>query len=748
MPLRLGNGQFGFNLIIAAFLFLFGGAVGGYWWRFCSWLQGDDQKSCWLISLHLLGFGLLSTLGMMNQFFYGLGTFTIFIGGIVYSVICYKRRDFYLEQMDQIVPISTRFKTWFRMLNHYNVLFLILFALSLWTNNVAAALKLDIMTWELISIIIGRLFFSCFIAVGLHFLIVIFMRAIPKGMRWVPWMVFAVMPFLIMSDTIQNQIYGRGIIEVINNLTSNGSIDVKKELLAGGFKDISVTMLLSYLAGGYLLATLLAYILWYFSKKISAGMTIARGLALLLAFYGLSVAEQAFGKSWKELTSWQQEHKAFLLHQGIITPKLGLADFQVVFKDYKFVSSSPTKKPQEELPDIYIFMVESMRHDSMSAKTTPFLTKFHDDCQVLGATLAGSNATHLSWYSMFYSKPSIFWQQELLEISDRETFAGSPVLNELNSLGYDINIRAVCDLGYKDFGILNFGANGVLCKMIEQVEDGNELDQVNIPSREKIIFNRLKTSLTEDKSEGGNLYFMAMDSPHYNYYWDDEFEVPHTEYKDDISFPLFPSKAEIQLYHNRYLNSVGWVDYQLAEFCEFLEKEGRYENSIIVITGDHGEEFQEEGGWCHCTSLMPEQTSVPLLIKWPTKMQNAPEKKVASHLDVFPSIFSYLGVANETIASMNGSNLLDKNTNDTALVSTAFANKNGETMFLKNGKYTAYFSWSRPWEPRVPEQMRLERIVDSKGNLLKLNNVDYTSKLKEIFPDAFDRYFESLTEIE
>ncbi len=748
MPLRLGNGQFGFNLIIVAFLFLFGGAVGGYWWRICTWLQGGDSKLRWLTSLHLLGFGLLSSFGMMNQFFYGLGTVGIFIGGIVYSVICYKRRDFHLEPMDQMIPMTSRVKTWFRMPNKYNVLFFILFALSLWTNNVAAALKLDVMTWELISVIIGRLFFSCFVTVGLYLVTELFVRAVPKWMRWAPWLVFGVMPFLLMCDTIQNQIYGRGIIEVINNLTSNGSIDVKKELLAGGFGNMSVTKLLAYLAGGYLLANLLAYILWYFSKKVSVGMTLVRALVLLFVFYGLSVAEQAFGKNWKELSSWQQEHKAFLLHQGIITPKLGLADFQVVFRDHKFVSSSPTKKPQTELPDIYIFMVESMRHDSMSAKTTPFLTKFYNDCQLFESTVAASNATHLSWYSMFYSKPSIFWQQDLLEIGDKETFKGSPVLNELNDLGYDINIRAVCDLGYKDFGLLNFGASGMLCQMIEQVEDGNELDQVDIPAREKIIFNRLKNSLTEDKSQGGNLYFMAMDSPHYNYYWDDDFEVPYSDYKGDISFPLFPSKNETQLYYNRYLNSVAWVDSQLEELCGFLKKEGRYENSIIIITGDHGEEFQEEGGWCHCTSLMPEQTHVPLLIKWPAKMQDAPAKKVASHLDVFPSVFSYLGVADETIASMNGSNLLDKEANHTALVSTAFANKNGETMYLKNDKYTAYFSWSRPWEPRVPEQMRLERIVDSKGNLLKLKDVDYKSKLQELFPDAFDRYFERLTEID
>ena len=48
----------------------------------------------------------------------------------------------------------------------------------------------------------------------------------------------------------------------------------------------------------------------------------------------------------------------------------------------------------------------------------------------------------------------------------------------------------------------------------------------------------------------------------------------------------------------------------------------------------------------------------------------------------------------------------------------------------------------------MPEEMRLERIVDAEGNLLKIKKADYRIKLEELFPDAFDRYFESLTEIE
>ena len=739
MPMRLGNGQFGFNLIIFTFLFLVGGMIGGYWWRLCKWFRGEVSGSLKMLAVGWFVFSVISSLGFVNQVVYYIGTGLMLLGGLVYAFMKRTKRK-PLESSGSMLK-------WLRKSCSYNVFFFLFFLFALWSNNVMAALKLDISTSELISVIIGRLCFSAFLSVCLFFIAELSMRAMPVKSRWLVWGLLALIPIVVMSDTWLNQLYGRSMLELVNSLTATGKIDVVKELQGGGFHHISGSFVIWLLLGAYLFSIGFAYALWLISKKLKFKATLLGGLVLGAGFYILSVGEQAIGKSWKDLTSWQQEYKLFMLNQGLVSPKLGLADFAVEFHDYQFQSHGVTVQPKDELPDIYVFMVESMRHDSMSAKTTPFLMEFKNDCQQIEATWSGSNATHLSWYSMFYSKPSLFWMQDLEAIPDRENYAGAPVLNELKGMGYRFEIRAVCDLGYKDFGLLNFGTENLLWDVLEHSVDGNELTEYGIPGREKIVFNRLRESVGSQSAEGGNFYYMALDSPHYNYYWDKNFKVPYENYKGDISFPLFPTKGEVELYHNRYLNAVSWVDFQLKEFCEFLKKEGKYENSIIVVTGDHGEEFQEQGGWCHCTSLMPEQTKVPILIKWPASMGEAPAKKLASHLDVMPSICSYLGVSEETIKTMTGANLLSKDAAHTVLVATAFANKNGETMMLKRNGHTAYFSWDRPWEPRVPSEMRLERITDSEGKILKLKNADWGVKLKELFPDAFDKYFKSLREI-
>ena len=98
-----------------------------------------------------------------------------------------------------------------------------------------------------------------------------------------------------------------------------------------------------------------------------------------------------------------------------------------------------------------------------------------------------------------------------------------------------------------------------------------------------------------ERSQGGGLYFTALDSPHYNYYWHESFTPPFSDYEEDIRFPFNPSQEEIDRYLRRYWNACAWVDHQIKEFCDYLKQEGRYDNSIIIITGDHGEEFQEQG---------------------------------------------------------------------------------------------------------------------------------------------------------
>ena len=746
LPIRLGNAQFGINLSILAVLFFTGGVLGGYWWRFCLWLRGENSFSLTSIVTVLFLFSLLSSLGFVDRNTCLIIAVSIFVIGIICAFL--NKQD---REMDIGGMLGKReVISWFKEPIRSNYLFFIFLFIIIVINNSLALVRIELSTMELISAMAGRVLFSAVIAGCAYILCELGVRATPAKFRWLLWSVISLLPVIIIFDSLLNQLYGRSMLELCNSLTATGEINVMKEIEGGGFQGITEMTVIVVLILVFIIAVSVAAILWLFSTKMKRKTSLYSVTILSLSCYILCIGEQWVGQYWKDLSSWKKEYKAFMLHQGVVSPQLGLADFVVEFREINpcsgALSSDEISKIQKDgLPDVYFIMVESMRYDSIDVRTTPFLMEFQKECQQLESTWAGSNSTHLSWYSLFYSKPSIYWMDDLNSIPDKNDFEGSPVLQMLKSLGYNFEVRVVCDLGYKDFGLQNFGTDDHLVSVMEQSDGQGELSNYNIPTREKMIFEHLLKSVAAKPESGGNFYYMALDSPHYNYYWDKDFDVPYKEYKDDISFPLFPSDEEVELYHNRYLNSVAWVDHQLGEFCEKLKSDGRYDNSIIIVTADHGEEFQELGGWCHCTSIMPEQTQVPILIKWPKSDAPKPVQKEASHADILPTLFSYLRVPEKYRSTMSGVDLLEENMDHTLFVSTAYANKTGETMMLKRNGYTAYFSWVRPWEPRVPDRMRLERITDPNGELISSKKTDdFEQKLRELFPDAFETYIKSL----
>ena len=66
-----------------------------------------------------------------------------------------------------------------------------------------------------------------------------------------------------------------------------------------------------------------------------------------------------------------------------------------------------------------------------------------------------------------------------------------------------------------------------------------------------------------------------------------------------------------------YQQEITHLDRKLAELVAWLKAEGLYDTTLVVLTSDHGEEFQEHGGWWHGTSLYDEQIHVPLILKLP-----------------------------------------------------------------------------------------------------------------------------------
>ncbi|MFO0567224.1 MAG: sulfatase-like hydrolase/transferase [Polyangiaceae bacterium] len=105
-----------------------------------------------------------------------------------------------------------------------------------------------------------------------------------------------------------------------------------------------------------------------------------------------------------------------------------------------------------------------------------------------------------------------------------------------------------------------------------------------------------------------------------------------------LSYPESDRQAVV----NRYDNALRYVDEQIGRLYRSLEAQGKLDDTIWVITADHGENFHDHGQVTHGRTLYDTEARVPLLIHWPKGLEPGDVDEPASHLDILPTILDLL----------------------------------------------------------------------------------------------------------
>ena len=123
-------------------------------------------------------------------------------------------------------------------------------------------------------------------------------------------------------------------------------------------------------------------------------------------------------------------------------------------------------------------------------------------------------------------------------------------------------------------------------------------------------------------------------------------EQTHNPYK------LSPEQAELvppevkQNSLGRYMTLIRDADDQIGKLLDNLRESGLAENTLVVITGDHGEAFgQPHGGSGHGFTVYDEEVRVPLMLWNPRLFRGGGQSKViGSHTDLAPTLLDVLGL--------------------------------------------------------------------------------------------------------
>ncbi|MBN2211193.1 MAG: sulfatase-like hydrolase/transferase [Sedimentisphaerales bacterium] len=294
--------------------------------------------------------------------------------------------------------------------------------------------------------------------------------------------------------------------------------------------------------------------------------------------------------------------------------------------------------------NIVWLVAETWRADMLSAEIMPATWAFAENSVRFTHHYSGGNGTRMGMFSMFYGLYGNYWFSMLPEMR-------SPVLMDvLLDDNYQMKMFTSAKFSYPEFDRTIFAR--IPSENLTEGKKGMfgwENDRQNVSQLLDFI----------DHRDSGRPFmaFMFFESPHANYYFPPE-SVIRENYLKDFNYASMNLKEDMPGIFNRYVNSCHHLDSQFQRVFDYLSEHHLLDSTIVVATGDHGEEFMEKGHWGHNSTFVDEQTRTPLVLHFPGKPAEV-YTGLSSHLDIPPMVLSQLGVMNPPGEYCLGYDLID-----------------------------------------------------------------------------------------
>lgn len=118
---------------------------------------------------------------------------------------------------------------------------------------------------------------------------------------------------------------------------------------------------------------------------------------------------------------------------------------------------------------------------------------------------------------------------------------------------------------------------------------------------------------------------------------------------------------------SQYDGGIAYMDSEIKNLVDRLRKLGLYDNTMIVITADHGEAFGEHNRMSHAIgSVYEDQIYVPLLIKYPHQQESRRCHDLVSQVDFMPTVLAATGLP--VPGGVQGRNLLSPSNSGSSTV--------------------------------------------------------------------------------
>lgn len=147
-----------------------------------------------------------------------------------------------------------------------------------------------------------------------------------------------------------------------------------------------------------------------------------------------------------------------------------------------------------------------------------------------------------------------------------------------------------------------------------------------------------------------------------------------------------PPPFEEQYKSNLYDGEIAFADSQLGRLFEYLKQHARYDNTLVVLAGDHGEGLGEHGEKTHGFFIYNSTLHVPLILK-PSVGTRIAEKVIPTQISLVDLMPTVLGLVNVAVPSQ----VQGKNIAPMLLHGAQFA---GSSLYSETYLPRIHFNWS------------------------------------------------------
>ena len=278
-------------------------------------------------------------------------------------------------------------------------------------------------------------------------------------------------------------------------------------------------------------------------------------------------------------------------------------------------------EPLEPLLNVLFIVIDAMRADSLAPDTAPHMAVFAQDARRFDAHYSGGNSSRAGMFSIFYGIPATYW----------DAFADDhrpPVLMDLfRQYGYELGLFSNWPM---HSWVVNL--NRTAFARVPNLRQETKSPYPGPSGRDRTMTDEWFQWLDRRNPSRPFFGFLFYDAVAAN--------QPIPDYPS-VSVPA--GAPEIARIHARYLDNVRYVDALVGRVLDDLKRRQLLDHTVVIITSDHGTEFNENGlGFTgHGMSFSDYQVRTPFLLRWPGKLPERITRRT-SHNDLAPTLLTEL----------------------------------------------------------------------------------------------------------